>query len=126
MRMIKKDIIFHPVLFGIYPALALYFYNRYEIAFETTQKMFLSEFTFSFLIISFCWIIFRSFEKAAIPSSLMLFFFYFYGHVYDVVKRSDWFVSVLGRHRLFFPLWAIIAFIVLILIKKNKTPQKYQ
>ena len=116
-----KKFIFHPILFGIYPALALYFVNRHEIVFNATQKVFLTALFFSFLIIVIFWALFRSWEKAAIPASVTLLFFYSYGHIYDVLKNSEVFANTpLGRHRYLFPILILLLIATQILIKKIK------
>ena len=116
----NKKLLIHPILFGIYPILALYFLNRHEIVFAATQQAFITAFVVFFSIIAVFFLLFRSWKKVAIPSSVTLLLFYSYGHVFDILKDVYLFGDVIGRHRYLIPLWVLIFIVIQILLKRSK------
>ena len=110
-KLIGKNILSHPIVFGIYPILALYFNNRNEIPFSAIQKALITSIVLGTIVITSFLLIFRSWRKAALPSSLTLLLFYSYGHVNDILNNVNLFGEPVGRHRYMIPFW-ILAFII--------------
>jgi len=86
MNVNKKNkyslIAFHPVLFGIYPVLALYSFNITEIVFSGIWQAFVTSVIVSMGVILLSLAIFRSWQKAAIFSSFTLLMIFLYGHFF--------------------------------------------
>lgn len=95
----------HPFLFAAYPILALLAFNRAEVELSSALRpLGLSLLLAGFLLLLFRWI-FRSWELAALLSTLLLILFYSYGHVYIALKGITLDGSYLFRHRTLLPLW---------------------
>ena len=118
---ISKNLLVHPVLFGLYPVLALYFFNRNEIVLSAITQSFITSFFILIIVIAISLLIFRSWQKAAILSSMTFFLFYSYGHVYSSLEKFAQFNLSIGRHRYLILLWALIFIIGLVGIIKLKT-----
>lgn len=104
----NNPVVFHPILFGLYPVLALYFFNVTEIAFSSIWQAFISSLVICLVIVAFSLAIFRSWGRAAFYSSLTILMFFLYGHVFDVANGLVLFGLDVARHRYFIPLWILI------------------
>jgi hypothetical protein len=94
-----KKIPFYPLLFAIFSTVALFASNIHEIEFSVIIRPFsiaLATGGFVFLIIQF---FVRDCHKAALLATLVIFLFYTYGHVYDILQQYPLFGLNLGRHR---------------------------
>ncbi|MBK9924210.1 MAG: hypothetical protein IPP66_02865 [Anaerolineales bacterium] len=107
----KKNFLFHPVLFGLYPVLALYVFNRNEIVVSAIQQAVITSLLVAVVVLSLFLIVFRSWQKVAAPASFSLLLFFSYGHVYDFAQQFSLFGMTVGRDRILLPVW-IILFIV--------------
>jgi hypothetical protein len=95
----------HPFLFAVYPILALLAFNRGEVEISSALRpLGLSLLVAGFLFVLFRWI-FRSWEQAALLSTLLLILFYSYGHVYIGLKGINLDGYYLFRHRTLLPFW---------------------
>lgn len=116
----NKNFLFHPILFGLYPVLALYVFNRNEILFSATQQAIITSFIITLSVMAVFLLIFRSWQKAAIPSSLTLLLFFSYGHVFDLLKSVNLFGELIGRHRFLIPVWLLLFIAGQILLARSK------
>ena len=118
----KKNLLFHPILFGLYPVLALYVFNRNEIVISAIQQAVVTSIIVTAAVITASLLVFRSWQKAAAPASLTLLLFYSYGHVYEFSQNARLFGEVIGRDRVLVPVW-IFLFISgqILLIRSKKT-----
>jgi len=118
----KRTFLFHPILFGLYPVLALYVFNRNEIVVSAVQQAVITTFVVTMIVIAGALLAFRSWQKAAVPASFTLLLFYSYGHVYDLAQNVSMFGEIIGRDRILVPLW-IFLFVIgqIILIRSKKT-----
>src|SRR5512139_195733 len=112
----KESFLFHPILFGLYPVLALYIINRNETVFSAISRAAVTSVIVTVLIIGVYLLIFRSWRKAAAPASLTLLLFYSYGHVYDLLQSVRLFGVLLGRDRVLVPLWSLLFVLGIILL----------
>ena len=116
----KRTFLFHPILFGLYPVLALYAFNRNETVFSAIQLAFLTSLIVTFVVLSIFLLIFRSWENAAAPTSFTLMLFYSYGHFYDVAQNISLFGRIIGRDRFLIPVWLLLFIIGIVLLSKSK------
>ena len=105
----KKTLIIHPFLFALFPVLFLYSYNIAQVPF--TELLLPSAIVMGFTIIALLvlWLIFkRDIKKAGIITTVFLVLFFSYGHVYEAI--SSWKIGtfIIGRHRYFMIVWAIL------------------
>ncbi len=101
----KKQWIFHPLLFALYPALELYFNLSAEVPFAQTWRAL----PLIVILVGLLWFLLsrylRDVQRAALVTTALVAAFLFYGFVY----RALWSLSVgdfrVGRHLILFPLW---------------------
>jgi hypothetical protein len=117
----KESFLFHPILFGLYPVLALYIINRNETVFSAISRAAATSVIVTVLIIGVYLLIFRSWRKAAAPASLTLLLFYSYGHVYDLLQNTRLFGVLMGRDRVLVPVWIVLFILGIILLLRSKT-----
>ncbi len=116
----RRTFLFHPVLFGLYPVLALYVFNRNETVVTAISRAFITSLIITAVIIALFLLIFRSWQRAAAPASLTLLLFYSYGHVYDLLQNVRLFGEALGRDRVLVPLWILLFLAGQILLLRSK------
>jgi len=94
-----KTFPFHVLLIGIYPVVSLYALNIQE----TTVISSLRALILSIVFALFLFLVLRSIHKdrykAGLITSLILIFFFSYGHIYQAIRQSSEFGIVIGRHR---------------------------
>lgn len=117
---IKKTFLFHPILFGLYPVLALYVFNRNEIVFSAIQQAVITSLIVTAVASIVFLLVFRSWQKAAAPISLSLLLFYSYGHVYGLAQNLSLYGRTLGRDRLLVPIWILLFVMGQILLLRSK------
>jgi len=111
--------IFYPLLLGIYPVAQLVGVNIGQMVLLDGLRTFLVAAIFVFVFYSlFCWRI-QDEHKAALISVWFFLFFFYYGHVFNVVKGLSVFGMVFGRHRFIIPLWLLVFILGGWLICKN-------
>ncbi len=118
----KRAFLFHPLLLGLYPVLALYVFNRNETIIAATLRAVITSVIVTTLVIAVFFLIFRSWQRAAAPASFTLLLFYSYGHVYDLLQNVNLFGEVIGRDRILVPLWVFLFVVGQILLMRSKGP----
>lgn len=93
----------HPLLFALYPALALLANNLQEISIEVAVRPLLVSLGAALLLLLALRLLLRNWKRAALLTSFLLVLFFSYGHVYQLVKPFDF-----GRHRFLAPLYGLI------------------
>jgi len=111
---------FHPILFGIYPVLALYYFNREETLFFSIWRALTFSLAISVLLYILARIFFKKWEKAALAASLVVLLFFTYGHVYNMIENISVGGVILGRHRYFLPFWFGLLVLIMVLIKTER------
>ena len=96
----------HPILFTLYPALALLSENIDQVSVSDSYR----SLSVVFLIAGIFLVLFRfvlgSWHGAAVLSTLALILFFSYGHVYTALKTFSVAGVLIGRHRYLIVLWA--------------------
>ena len=90
------DLLWHPVLWGIFPVLALYAYNITEIKLTEAERSFIIAFCMALILLLVLRLIIREWHRAAAISLLVLLAFFSYGHVYQFLEG----ISPAGLRRL--------------------------
>ncbi|HLE51323.1 MAG TPA: sulfatase-like hydrolase/transferase [Anaerolineales bacterium] len=104
MLKIRPPII-HPLLFGIYPVIALIARNISEIpALEGVRSLIVS-FLITFLILLAFSLALKNAHKAGLITSLIMLSFFSYGHLNLVLRNISLLGDLLGRHRFLVPLY---------------------
>jgi hypothetical protein len=110
MSRIRKIVYFsfHPLFFGLYPALFFLSQNYTEIDILDSVR------TFIVVLISVCLLFLvliasiRNKDRAAIVCSICICLFFSYGHIYGLTKSVDIFGFVLGRHRYLIVIYLVV------------------
>jgi hypothetical protein len=103
----KRDWILYPFLFAIYPVSLLFAHNIEETPFSSVIRPLLLSLLGAILLYFLLKLIIRDRYKAALITTLLLGFFFAYGHVYNYLENVSLFGFILGRHRILFPLWML-------------------
>ncbi|HCE16447.1 MAG TPA: hypothetical protein DEQ80_01175 [Anaerolinea thermolimosa] len=89
----------HPLLWGIYPLLALWLANLSQIPPFAVVRSALLTLALTGIVWLMNLLLFRNWIKAGLGSSLFLLVFFTYGHLYNLVKMVPLLAPWLGRHR---------------------------
>lgn len=107
---IKNVVPFHPIILSVYPILALMAFNLGEFPLNDGLRSLMISFIGLLVIWIFLWVVLKNAEKSALISSLLLVFFYSYGHIYLLVKNIEFGGFVIGRHRYLLPISMVLIF----------------
>jgi len=120
----KKQIIIHPIAFGVYPALALIAHNILEMSVLDGVRALIVSVFLSVVIFLFFRMLLKNWGKAGLISSFALILFFSYGHIYEIFRNANIFGIYLFRHR-FLGSYAIVIFAVGIwlILRKLRNPQ---
>jgi hypothetical protein len=117
----KKQFAFHPLFFGIFPFLSLFANNFSQVVPVLTLRAF---FLTAIIIFLSYWVIRKIVHdryRAALILSSCFFFFFTYGHLYDLLEGKTLLGFLMGRHLVLAPLWMVLWMIVLwLIIKRTK------
>lgn len=98
----------HPILFAIYPILALLAFNISEVDSSSGfRPMVLSGLMVGVLILIFYWF-YRDWKRTALISTIILVLFFSYGHIYILLKGVESGGFYLFRHRTLIPVWVVL------------------
>jgi hypothetical protein len=99
----------HPLLFAIYPILALLAFNISEVDFSSgLRPLVLSTLVAGLLFLIF-YLFYRDWKRSALISTILLILFFSYGHIYILLKGFQVGGFYLFRHRTLIPIWIILA-----------------
>ncbi len=99
---------FHPILFGIYPIIALLAANISQIRPEAAIRAFFISLVIAVLFYLVAFLVFRNNSIAAVFSTFFFLLFYSYGHIYQVIEGKLIGGLDVGRHRFLGSLWILI------------------
>ncbi len=98
-----------PLLFSLYPVLALLAHNIGEVRFSAGVRALFLVVGAAYLFWLVLRLLLRDWLRAGILCALFLILFFSYGHIYSYLEKSTIFGFSLGRHRLLVPVWIAIA-----------------
>ena len=112
--------IVYPILFAIYPVLALLAGNLGEMPSSDAFR----SLVIASLVGVFLWVIlsilFRNREKGALLASGYIILFFSYGQIYDQVEGLSLGPILVGRHRYLIVIWVVVVIIWSVWILKQK------
>jgi hypothetical protein len=111
---------FHPLLWAIFPSLALLGNNISHIPPINTLRAFLSSIALAAIMLGVFRLVFKSWGKAALADTAFLVLFFNYGHVYNLIQNHVLLGFNYGRHRILFPLFIILLIAILYGISRLK------
>jgi hypothetical protein len=113
---------FHPIFFGIYPVIALLAANIDQIRPQAAIRSVLISLGLTAVVYFVMGKLLRNRLTAAIFSSFVLFMFFAYGHVYQLLEGWSIGGFEIGRHRYIGSIWVVILFSAgIVILKKSKT-----
>ena len=98
-----KSSLVHPILFAIYPVLALLSRNRGQVEVEDAVRPLIVSILIMSLLLALSYLIFRDLPRATIFVSLILLAVFLYGHLYDGLKDLGLSGTIIVRHRYLVP-----------------------
>ncbi len=105
----KKNIVFHPFLYGLFPVLFLYSYNIGQLKFSEILLPSIIILASTAVIMTVLWLILkRKTYKAGFITSIGLVLFFSYGHIYSLVKELKIGNFIIGRHRYLMIIWLLL------------------
>ncbi len=116
-----KPILFHPILFGVFPIISLVASNINQARPELAYRAAIISLAGSILLYALMKLFLKDTARAALSTSLILILFFSYGHIYAELEKNTILGLSLGHHRLLAPLWAILLIAIgWFIIKKGK------
>ena len=118
----------YPILFSIFPVLSLAGYNIDEISLDVIWRPLLVSLVAAAILLGFAKFIFRDWDRSALAVSILLFLFFIYGQVYNVLEDVTLGAVSPFRHRTLLPLFGILLLVVLVFIVrrgKQSNPSLY-
>jgi len=103
---LKRTLIFHPLLFAIYPTLALLAANAGHVVFWEALRPALISLGLAMLLWGLFRLIVKPWSRAALLTTLALMLFFSYGHVQALISGWGLFDGGLEPHQVLLPLWA--------------------
>jgi len=100
---------FYPLLFGLYPAVALAAHNISQIDLSTAYRSFLFSALLAVSLLGLSRLFMRSWMRAAFFTLLLLILFYSYGHLYSILKAQKNSPLPPVRHRYMMLIWLALA-----------------
>ena len=95
-----KHIPFYPMLFSIYPILALMAYNLGEFDLSEGWRPLWISLIGCLILWLLLRIVIRDWGKSAVITSMFVGLFYSYGHIYNILKKIHIGDFVIGRHHI--------------------------
>jgi len=122
MNSILKRFPLYPLLFSVYPALALLAANIDQIKVSTAIRALLVSFCGVVALLLLLQVLVRNWPRTALIAFWLMFLFFSYGHIYNFLKQHPVGVN-LGHHTLLFPLWLVLWVSgIYLLLKKVRNP----
>lgn len=99
---------FHPLLFAVYPIMALWNTNFSRVSSDTVLKPLLLAAVGGIILYLSLFLVLRSAYKSALLCTLIIVLYFTYGHIYGLLDA--WLVMGinLGRHRLLLPAYGLL------------------
>ena len=101
----KRIPIVHPLLFAVYPVLALLAHNISEVPLKEAIRPLIASVISSGILLLLLRFILKNWHKAGLITTAVVLWFFSYAHAYNLLKTSDLdLFSTIGRHRYFVPI----------------------
>jgi len=110
---------FHPLLFALFPTIALYAYNIHEVSSSVIWRPLLISLAGAILSLVVLRLLIRDWLKAALITSFVLLLFFTYGRVYDYLKTTPLATMNVVRHRYLIAIFTGLLFLAVWLMLKR-------
>ena len=95
----------YTILFAVYPTITLLAHNIGEVEYEVAYRALLVSSLVSMSLVILLYIVFRNLQKTSVLTTLLLFGFFYYGHVFGYVRGWEINGLIIGRHTYFIVIW---------------------
>ena len=120
-----KNIPFHPVAVAIFPVLALLANNVGQTSIDVALRPLLIAIAIALALSIMVNLLIRNARKTAVVVSFILFLFFSYGHIYQLIKNATILNFIVGRHRYLLPaMLFILGLGVWLIYKKLKDVER--
>jgi hypothetical protein len=119
VSLFKRKVI-HPILFAVYPVLALLAHNIEEIKITTGIRALVLTALASLVILFALRLVLKDWPRAGLLTSLILILFFSYGQVYAFLEQTPIFGINLGRHRFLLPALGLILILGTLWLLRSK------
>jgi hypothetical protein len=116
-----KQYPWYALLFAVYSPMALIAYNVGQVQFSTVLRSLLVVLIPVFILTSLVVLLVRSPHKAGLIVTLVLVLFFSYGHVYDLVAKTNIGGVLIGRHRYLIIFYGLILFGAVLWIVRSRS-----
>ena len=109
----KRPLVIHPFLFGMFFVLALYSANVTEVSFSQVLLPFVVVLSSTIAILLLAWLLLRSLRRAALLTSIAVILCFSYGHVVNLLPKSPlagytFYTPIEGSAILIWLAWALV------------------
>ncbi len=111
-KLLLQRIPFHPFLLASYPILSLLAVNIHEIYARDAIIPILVALGSTALAFVLLRVLFRNWQVAGMISSLLVIWFFTYGHLYNQIKSLSLFGVIVGRHRYLLLVWTVLIAVI--------------
>ncbi len=115
-----KQIPVYPLIFSIYPGLALAAYNLSEIEARIALRAILVSFLIGGIAFLATRVWLKDWMRAASVTTFFLVLFFSYGHIYQFLEQNPVGNFSLGRHRILIILFAFVFIIGMLLLTRKR------
>lgn len=116
----KRELILHPILFAVYPVVALLASNIEEVKIGVALRALVTTLLLALVLYAVLRLAFKDRLASGISTSLILILFFSYGHIYTFLETAGSIGTFLGRHRYLAPLTILLCILLLIWIARHK------
>ena len=111
----KNTLPLHPFLIAAYPVISLLANNIEEVkAIVALRALVICLLISVLLFVILRWLLTNA-ARAGLVTTIILIFFFSYGHVYSFFEQSSQLLINFGRHRILAPIWAVMLISLLVL-----------
>jgi hypothetical protein len=120
-----KKVPIHPFFLGLFPPFALWLANISQVPPFAVVRPLLISLLVSGGMFLLCLLAIRRILKAGLVSSLIMSFFFLYGHIFNLLDNAAIGSIIFGRHRVLLPLGFLLVGLITYLILKSKKRNLY-
>jgi hypothetical protein len=121
-----KKLPLYPILFSIFPVLSLAAHNISEISLDVILRPLFVSLLMGLILFGLMRFILRDWYRAALAVLTVIFFFFIYGQVYNILEDVTFGNVSIFRHRTLLPLYGILLVVLLYLIARRlKQPRTF-
>jgi hypothetical protein len=117
-----KRIPLYPLLISIFPILSLTSYNIHEIFLSAMIRPLFASLLVGVIVYVLAYLVTKDIHRAALISSILLLFFFAYGHLYDALEDVTVSGLALFRHRTLVPVLGLILLGIIFLAGRYRNP----